>query len=154
MGYSLAVWKIVIPVAINLLRFLEISTRDGKKIFHFRKRDERNTAILEDTHFFSFTSDGSTDIAGDEQESIFVRTAHNGLVNQWFVGFFRLETLDAQCILDTVVNGLKDRKVWHEDKIVAVGCDGASTNLGVKKGMVALLKKASEMKKNFVTSVN
>ena len=49
-----------------------------EKIFHFRKRAERNTAILKDTHFFSFTSDGSTDIAGDEQESIFVRTAHNG----------------------------------------------------------------------------
>ena len=110
--------------------------------------------IVKDASFFSFTSDGSTDIAGDEQESVFVRTAHNGQVNQRFVGFFRPEALDAQGILDTVVNGLKDRNVWHEDKIVAVGCDGASTNLGVKKGMVALLKKASEMKTNFVTSVN
>ena len=37
MGYSPAVWKIVIPVAIHLLRFLVNSTRDEKKKISIQK---------------------------------------------------------------------------------------------------------------------
>ena len=102
---------------------------------------------LEGVRFFPFSSDNSTDIVEDEQESVHKNGTHcpSGTAVCWI--YFSQRHLILGGSFDTVVNGLNDRKVWHDDKIVSIGCDGVSTNLGMRNGMVTLLKKARKNNK-------
>lgn len=45
----------------------------------------KTATILKQSNFFSFIMDGSTDISGDEQESVYIQCSHRGKVTERFL---------------------------------------------------------------------
>ena len=46
---------------------------------------EKTIKLLNEAPFFSFKMDGSTDISGDEQETMYVRSSMKGIVTERFI---------------------------------------------------------------------
>ena len=105
---------------------------------------------LSQSHFFSLTMDGTTDISAKEQESLFVRASLNGVVSHNFLRFVEPESTASNDLFVVVEDTLAilvkfDIDVKH--KLTALGSDGASNMLGTNKGVGKLLKdKYPDMK--------
>ena len=91
-----------------------------------------------------FLNDGATDSSVTENEIVYVRVCKQGTVSVKFIGCMSTEKADAEGILNALeravrITGLK----WDEllQKWVALGSDGASVMMGVRKGVAVLLKE-------------
>lgn len=105
---------------------------------------ERVKTEVEGSKFASILSDGATDSSVTENEIVYVRVCKQGTVSVKFMGCMSAEKVDAEGILNALeravqFTGLK----WVEllNTLVALGSDGASVMMGVRKGVAALLKE-------------
>ena len=99
---------------------------------------------ISDTDFISITSDGSTDSSRTEQEIVFVRFVQRGQVRTEFAGIVSPKSPNAVGIYDAILRGLEGVNISQEvlkDKLVGLGCDGASVMTGRIGGVAALFRK-------------
>ena len=92
------------------------------------------------TSFYSLTVDGATDVAGDEQESIYLHFANKGERKQRFLQFVKPESTTSEHVYSSIVNALQDNNLDSE-KIVGLTTDGAANMMGKKKGLAALFRE-------------
>ncbi|XP_046577709.1 zinc finger protein 862-like [Haliotis rubra] len=98
---------------------------------------------LEHAPFFSFIMDGSTDISGDEQESMYVRSCHKGVVTENFLNIGSPRSTCSSDLYFYVTNILESTGLhsFAKDKLVGMGSDGASNMIGSKTGLATRLKE-------------
>jgi hypothetical protein len=104
---------------------------------------ESTINLCDHAKFISFMMDGTTDISGDEQETIYIRTAQQGQV---FTRFLAIGSPKSTCsdqlyehVLETFKNTGIDGYV-EQGKMVGFGSDGASNMTGVNTGLTTQLK--------------
>ena len=99
---------------------------------------------ISDSKFVCLMGDGSTDAAVCEQELWFARTCTGGDVSVKYIGVHSTDKANAENITDglkhIVVDNLKVSWFDISQKLVALGCDGASVMTGAKGGVGALLR--------------
>ena len=98
--------------------------------------------MVQKSKFFSLTMDGSTDDATIEQETLFIRTCINGKLFVKFLCVGEPNSTSSQELYQFVNSQLKSTKIYeHMTKCVGFGSDGAANMLGIKGGLVTLLKQ-------------
>ena len=108
--------------------------------------NEETRGNMADAKFISLTCDGAIDWAGNEFESLYLRTSIRGTIYQRFLGLKSPATLDAIGVCDamlSIAGNFMDTTDMMA-KLVGFGSDGASVMTGKKAGVVALLKKQQE----------
>ena len=68
---------------------------------------DKTVEMIRSAQHYSLLIDGSTDLSGDEQESVFVRTSHNGKVSERFLAMGSPESTTAEHLkefVDTIVS--------------------------------------------------
>ncbi|XP_060565330.1 uncharacterized protein LOC132724477 [Ruditapes philippinarum] len=72
---------------------------------------EKTVQILNDSSFFSFMMDGTTDISGDEQEAIYVRTSSQGAVTERFLNIGSPRSTKSEDLFEHVLAVFKECNV-------------------------------------------
>ena len=97
--------------------------------------------------FISILSDGSTDSSVQEQEMFYIRYVDGGVPHVKFMAAVHVDKPDAISIFEglkrAVTQYLNVPWVVIVNKLVSLGCDGASVMTGRKGGLGALLQKDS-----------
>ena len=105
------------------------------------------TKSLKTANFFSIQMDGSTDCANVEEELFLAiyfdphcdeRIVH--VRNKYFC-VRQLKSVDASGLYECLNRALLYLEVDEPGKLVGFGCDGASVNMGDKRGLRGLLQK-------------
>lgn len=92
--------------------------------------------------FFSLLIDGSTDVSVKEQEIVHVKFLENGKPVTIFLGLITVENGTAEGILEGVDKFFSQIGMLNwKTKLVGLGTDGASVNIGTQGGLGAILKK-------------
>lgn len=103
-----------------------------------------STAVTK-ANFVCIISDGSTDSSIKEQEMYLIRTCVAGVISVQFTVVYAAERANAENIVKGLEHVVQNNigLPWSEvrQKIVAMSCDGASVNTGIKSGVGALLRK-------------
>lgn len=73
--------------------------------------------------------DGTTDISGDEQETIYVRSSLKGSVTERFLSIGTPVSTCSSDLYEFVVETFKQFSI-NTDKLVGMGSDGASNMTG------------------------
>ena len=68
---------------------------------------EATSALVKNSRFFSFLMDGSTDISGDEQETIYIRTARKGVISERFLAIGTPESTCSKDLFNFVKENLE-----------------------------------------------
>jgi hypothetical protein len=98
--------------------------------------------FISDIKKISLTMDGSTDDSITEQESLFVRTSHKGKIITRFICIGEPESTCSSDLYQFVIAQMKDNGIYTDmGELVGFGSDGASNMVGVKHGLVTLIKK-------------
>ncbi|KAL5007366.1 hypothetical protein ScPMuIL_003785 [Solemya velum] len=105
-----------------------------------RAEREKTVSLLHKVNFFSFLMDGSTDISGDEQETIFVRYCLEGNVTERFLWIGSPASTSSVDLKNFVLETFDKNRI-DKGKLVAMGSDGASNMVGVRAGLSTLLRK-------------
>lgn len=66
-------------------------------------RDETQEK-LRDVRFFSLTCDGSMDVSGMEQESLYIRFSHKGAINNKFLGIGQAVSSTSEGMFDCIID--------------------------------------------------
>lgn len=91
---------------------------------------------------FAILIDGSTDVSITEQEIIYVRILEDNKPQNYFLGIVSVCDATANNIKKELIEFLNSIGIVNvEEKLIALGTDGASVNLGAKGGIVALFQK-------------
>lgn len=105
---------------------------------------EKLASEVKSAKFLTFLSDGSTDASVKEQEMFFVRYVVNGNISVRFLAVINVDRPDAE----SIVSALKDAYSsidcpWDTicQKVVGLGCDGASVMTGNKTGVIARIQR-------------
>jgi hypothetical protein len=97
--------------------------------------------FISDINFFSLTME-KTDDSITEQESLFVRTSHKGKIITRFICIGEPDSTCSSDLYQFVIAQMKDNGIYTGmGKLVGFGSDGASNMVGVKHGLVTLIKK-------------
>ena len=92
--------------------------------------------------FFSLLIDGSTDVSVKEQEIVHVKILKDGKAVTHFLGLIMQESGNADGILAGLESFFLQLGIQNwKSKLVGLGTDGASVNLGSQAGLGAILKK-------------
>ena len=94
---------------------------------------------INSTDLFSILIDGSTDICAIEQEIVYVRILKDGRPVNVFLGLMSVKTgaaINIAVELDVFLTGL-GIQTWKA-KLVGLGTDGASVNVGSQGGLGAI----------------
>ncbi|XP_052787904.1 zinc finger protein 862-like [Mya arenaria] len=100
---------------------------------------QQTIATVRMSKSFSILLDGSTDLSGDEQESIYIRCSTNGKITERFCSLRTPESTRSKDI-HSMVNSFMEEHSLEKSKHIGLGSDGASNMTGVKAGLAALLK--------------
>lgn len=97
---------------------------------------------LKSTEFFSLLIDGSTDVSVKEQEIVHIKYLENGMPVTLFLGLIEVENGTAEGILEGLGSFFSQLGVANwKTKLVGLGKDGASVNVGSQSGLGAILKR-------------
>ncbi|XP_057291390.1 zinc finger protein 862-like [Hydractinia symbiolongicarpus] len=112
---------------------------------HIAKVDKENLGkTLAKTRYYSLLNDGSTDTGICEQELVYVLYLHEGTA---LVKFLSIETPkcgDAPGILEAIDSAFQRIGILNfNQRLVGFNADGASVNMGRKKGVGALIKETA-----------
>ena len=93
--------------------------------------------------FVAVIVDGSMDSAIIDNEMVFIQTCSDGEVYTDFLRCCQVERGNAQGIMKAIKKAVSFLAPWEEfnEKLVALGSDGASVMLGRKNGVIALLQQ-------------
>ena len=100
---------------------------------------EKSKEMLDQSHFFSIMMDGSTDISGDEQEALYIRTSHLGKPIERFLSIGSPNSTRSIDLESFIMKVFDDNGI-NANKLVGLGSDGASNMTGKKGDLAALLK--------------
>lgn len=130
--------------------------KHGKKNASYRSADIQNEIIsicgdVLKTHIikkakqaeaYSVLADETADISGTEQLSIGIRYFDQKTkeIEEVFLGFVKLDALDAKCIAKAIDEFLAQEDL-DPDKCVGLGFDGCSTMSGKEGGVQAILRR-------------
>ena len=97
---------------------------------------------LKSADYFSLLLDGSTNVTVHEQEIMYARILKDGKPHNIFLGLMSLPSGSAEGISSGLHSFFSDMGFlnWKE-KLVSLGTDGASVNVGAQGGLGAVLKK-------------
>ncbi|VDI01683.1 Hypothetical predicted protein [Mytilus galloprovincialis] len=101
---------------------------------------DKTVKLINSTNFFAFMMDGSTDISGDEQEVLYVRTSVDGKVVEQYLGIGSPKSTSSLDLKEFAVN-MFDSCGLDKGKLVAMGSDGASNMVGRRSGLATLLRQ-------------
>ena len=91
---------------------------------------------------FALNVDTTTDAAGRPQEGISMRYVdNNGKLWNDTLSFKNIRYGNASCVQESMFEALEEHGIFKEEakkRLVAVGADGASVNMGTNKGLKAL----------------
>ncbi|XP_052222662.1 zinc finger protein 862-like isoform X2 [Dreissena polymorpha] len=90
--------------------------------------------------FLSFLMDGTTDISGSEQETLYLRYSKTGNVTERFLNTSSPKSTTSADLYDHVIDVLKQTNI-DKDKLVGMGTDGASNMTGSRTGLSTLMKQ-------------
>lgn len=96
-----------------------------------------------DGRFFSFMMDGSTDISGTEQETLYVRFANSGQLHMNFLHIGSPRSTTSEDLHQHVCQVFEETGIKanvSKGKLVGMGSDGAANMMGRKKGLAKLMK--------------
>ncbi|XP_014669333.1 PREDICTED: zinc finger protein 862-like [Priapulus caudatus] len=104
-------------------------------------KSEMLTALKE-AKFYSIMCDGSTDASVTEKELVYVHFVNDktGEVQSNFFCLSDVKHATAQGLKDGLDEVFTDVDMSVKGKLVCVCADGAAVNMGVKKGLIALLR--------------
>ncbi|XP_068757400.1 zinc finger protein 862-like [Montipora capricornis] len=104
--------------------------------------DQLASAVNDGSKYLSIMIDGATDSSGIENETVHCRFVKDGQPVNRLVGHQPVAHGHAQGVLETVNGAFSDVGIsqWKE-KLVGMGFDGASVNIGKKGGVAALLRR-------------
>ncbi|KAK6167962.1 hypothetical protein SNE40_021879 [Patella caerulea] len=95
---------------------------------------------IDQCEYFTVLMDGSTDVSAIEKEVIYTLFINKKGERQ--TKFFRLKNATAVGIRDCLMEALQEMRVTDLDKkLIGFMADGASVNLGTRRGVAALLKE-------------
>ena len=121
--------------------------KSAKMFIHSIAEVERRhlSQALENAHFISLISDGTTDVAVIEAEILYIRYAVSGVITTTFVGIDNVEKADAASI-KRAIDGIIERYLQIPrrvliQKLVGFGSDGAAVMMGAENGVTALFRK-------------
>ena len=103
---------------------------------------QRMEATFNAVHYLAVMMDGSTDKAIIEQEIVYARYATKGVVKEQFVSLQHVEKADAPGLVQAVDRAMVScagQREWRQ-KVVAIGTDGASVNMGKNNGVIQRLR--------------
>lgn len=100
---------------------------------------DRTVDRLQKAPFFSYMMDGSTDISGDEQETIFVRYSMKGIVTERFLFIGSPVSTCSKDLYEFVVKTFDQFNIKKES-LVGMGSDGASNMVDCRSGLAILLR--------------
>lgn len=95
-------------------------------------------------HYYSVLVDGSTDASNKEKEVIFILYVDpsTGKPKLRFFSLKKVDQATASGILATIKQSFEDHGVEsYNDHTVGLGADGASVNLGARRGLATLMKE-------------
>ena len=97
---------------------------------------------LNEKEFFSLLLDGSTDVSTMEQEIVYVRFMVDGRPKNELLGMMSVKQANAEAILEGLNIFMNDLGIidWKR-RLIALGTDGASVNVGIHGCLGALLKR-------------
>ena len=97
---------------------------------------------IKKAEFFSVMIDGSTDVSVKEQEIVYVKLLKGGRAVTCFLGLIQLRSGDANGILAGLESFFLELNLENwKSKVVGLGTDGASVNLGSQGGLGTILKR-------------
>ena len=97
---------------------------------------QETVSMLDKTKFFSLTVDGSTDLAGIEQESLYIRSCSSGVVTQRMLCVGQAESSGAADIHSFILQSMEKYNISQFFfKLVGFGSDGAANMQGIKTGV-------------------
>ena len=114
--------------------------------FIHKELEEQLLKKIKEAKVMSFLFDGSTDTSSKEIELIYVRILdHNGSPTNLYFRLTSIEDATAEGVFRAINRAFTEAGLanWL-DKVVAMGSDGASVNVGKKKGVGALLRNEKE----------
>ncbi|WAR27352.1 hypothetical protein MAR_013056 [Mya arenaria] len=88
----------------------------------------------------AFLMDGSTDISGDEQETLYTRTAKVGVIAERFLNIATTNTTRYRDLMDHVMDVFDKNKIGRKCRY---GGDGASNMTGVRTRLDSVERKKS-----------
>ena len=96
--------------------------------------------LISQAKFLSITMDGTTDVAGEEQQSLYLQLSVAGVVHQRYLCVATPENLSAKALYEMLIQQLELEGV-PISKLVGFGSDGAATMMGIRSGVATLLKQ-------------
>ena len=111
------------------------------KIIELCEASIREKILSQVSNYWSLLADETQDCSSSEQVSVCVRYIDaRGDVNEDFLGFVKLEKMDAQIIADILLSTIQS---WGLDmsKLVAQGYDDANVMSGSKNGVQAHIRR-------------
>ena len=113
-----------------------------RRFVHFIHKEIENPIYqkIRDANVISVLFDGSTDSSVKEIELVYVRLLENGIPNNVYFRLAHIDDASAEGVLRAIEGVFESAELFDwKEKLVAIGSDGASVNIGKKKGISALL---------------
>ena len=95
--------------------------------------------LLSRAKFLSLTMDGTTDVAGDEQENLYLRCCIAGEVINKYISTYMPLSATSEGVYQCLINEVKQNDI-DMNKLVGFGSDGAATMMGIRNGVGTRLK--------------
>ena len=114
-------------------------------VFNFKVEREKVSTRVSNAKFVSLIMDGSTDVSVREQEMVYVRTCHAGVVATDFVQIVATPKADADGIMTSLQKAVTEGlQVSFQDigrKLVGMGTDGAAVMVGCNNGVTTKVRE-------------
>ena len=96
--------------------------------------------LLSRAKFLSLTMDGTTDVAGDEQENLYLRCCIAGEVINKYISTSMPLSATSEGVYQCLINEVKQNDI-DMNKLVGFGSDGAATMMAIRNGVGTQLKE-------------
>jgi len=103
---------------------------------------ETNLKAIGSSRVLSVMYDGATDSSVTEVEIVYCRFLKNGHPVNCFVNLIDLQHAHADGVFDAIDRGMISAGVNWKEKLVGVGSDGASVNVGKKNSVATRIQSA------------
>ena len=93
--------------------------------------------------YFACLGDGSTDSSVTEQEVVYVLFLDNGVLAVKYINKESVENANAEGVKKSIEDWFQGLDVTSsKNRLVGINLDGASVNIGRKRGVATLLKES------------
>lgn len=105
---------------------------------------ESLTADLAKSRYYACLNDGSTDSAVIEQEMVYVLFLHEGTPMVKYLSIESVKSADAEGVKESIEDAFNRIGITRfSSRLTGLNADGASVNMGIHRGLGAILKKTA-----------